>query len=273
MKHVAGLIAGFLLPTLLSVAIGAELPPLKHSFVVIAHRGEHQMHHENTLEAIDGAIAAGADFVELDVRRSKDGQHILMHDSTVDRTTDGRGRVESLTWTELKNLQVSDCSLTEIPSSRIPTFADALAYCRDRIHIYLDFKAGDRAEVVDLIRKAGMMKQVLVYDAVDQIPAWRKVAPEIPLIVSPPGAAAGSPSALETFLKEHPCEVLDGNWSGWKPDVVQRAPMFGSRVWPDIQKSNEGPAYWEEVLAVGFTGVQTDHPKELIEWLKGRKLR
>jgi glycerophosphoryl diester phosphodiesterase len=75
------------------------------------------------------------------------------------------------------------------------------------------------------------------------------------------------------FLKEHPCEVLDGTWVGWTPETVLKADLLGSRVWPDIQKRNEDPNYWEEVIAVGFSGVQTDHPKKLIEWLKVKKLR
>lgn len=251
----------------------AELPPLKHSFVVIAHRGEHQRHHENTLGAIDGAIEAGADFVELDVRRSKDGRYLLMHDSTVDRMTDGHGAVVSLTWNELEKLSVHDRSLPDVPPARIPSFEEALARCRDRIHIYLDFKAGNREQVANLIRKAGMAKQVLVYDGVGQIATWRKVAPEFPLIISPPESAASGVPALEAFLTENPCEVLDDNWSGWTQETVRKADSLSSRVWPDIQMRDEGPAYWKRVLAVGFTGVQTDHPRELINWLKSENRR
>lgn len=246
----------------------ADLPTLKHSFVVIAHRGEHQHHHENTLEAIEGAIEAGADFVELDIRRSKDGHYLLMHDSTVDRMTDGHGAVASLTWDKLRKLKVQDRSLANVPPSRIPSFDEVLKACHNRINIYLDFKAGDRAEVAEMIRRAGMAKQVLVYDGVEEIEAWRKAASEFPLIVSPPDEAATSPAALERFLKEHPVEILDDNWSGWTAATVRKAKELGSPVWPDIQSHDENPAYWQKVLAIDFDGVQTDHPKELIEWLK-----
>lgn len=264
---------GFVICAIFGLALSsdsqaAELPKLRHSFVVVAHRGEHQHHHENTLEAIEGAIEAGADFVELDIRRSKDGHYLLMHDSTVDRMTDGHGTVASLTWDKLRGLKVQDRSLTNVPPSRIPSFDEVLKVCHNRINIYLDFKDGDRAEVAAMIRNAGMAKQVLVYDGVEKVPAWRKAAPEFPLIVSPPDEAAASPAAIEAFLKDHPVEILDDNWSGWNVATVRRAKELGSPVWPDIQSRTENPAYWQKVLAIGFDGVQTDHPKELIEWLK-----
>jgi glycerophosphoryl diester phosphodiesterase len=251
----------------------AELPALKHSFVVIAHRGEHQRHLENTLEAIDGAIEAGADFVELDVRRSRDGHYLLMHDVTVDRMTDGKGTVAELEWMALKNLKVINHERPELPSSRIPSFEEALERCHNRIHIYLDFKEGDRQEVTGLIHRAGMDHQVLVYDGVEAIAEWRAVAPEFPLIVSPPDAAAASPDALKEFLKRHPVEVLDDDWSGWTTETVRTAETAGSRVWPDIQQREESSAHWTKVLEVGFKGVQTDHPRELIAWLKARNRR
>src|SRR5512136_3029431 len=71
----------------------AELPPAKHAFIVIAHRGNHARAHENTLTALKHAMEAGVDYAEIDVRRTSDGCHVLMHDSKVDRMTDGHGPV------------------------------------------------------------------------------------------------------------------------------------------------------------------------------------
>jgi len=265
----AGLIA-MLVAMIGSFGRAADLPTRKHAFAVIAHRGAHQQHHENTLEAFEAAIEAGADYIEMDVRASRDGRYLLMHDSTVDRMTDGSGSVAGLAWTELEALQVRDPSLANVPPSRIPTLEEALALCHHRIHIYLDFKSGDRAEVARLIRSADMSSQVLVYDDVSQIAVWREIAPELPLIVSLPESARASPSGLAAFLKDNPCEVLDGKWSGWTAEIVRKAESLGARVWPDIQNPNENPEYWQKVLAPGFSGVQTDHPVELIRWLKAR---
>jgi glycerophosphoryl diester phosphodiesterase len=70
---------------------------LASQIYVIAHRGDHVHHAENSIAAIESAAAIGADFAELDVRTTTDGKLVLMHDKTVDRTTDGHGEVKDMT--------------------------------------------------------------------------------------------------------------------------------------------------------------------------------
>lgn len=248
----------------------AELPALKHATVVIAHRGEHLRHHENTLEAIEAAVTAGADFTEMDVRRSKDGRYLLMHDATVDRMTDGKGRVADLTWAELSRLVVRARHLTNVPPSRIPRFEEALKACHGRIHIYLDFKQGDRREVAALVKAAGMEREVIVYDGASGIAQWREFAPELPIITSPPKAALSDAAALRQFVERYRPEVFDE-----APDAtfVQAATALGVRPWPDIQDGAEDAAYWQTVWAKGVRGFQTDHPAELVRWLEAQGRR
>lgn len=249
-------------PGLLSAA---ELPPLKHRTVVIAHRGEHQQHQENTLEAIQGSIAAGADFTEMDVRRSKDGRYLLMHDATVDRMTDGHGPVAEHSWAELARLVVQDRRLTNVPPSRIPLFEEALKACQGRVYIYLDFKAGDRRAVAKLVRAAGMERQVIVYDSIQGIPEWHKVAPELPIITSPTREASRDPKALQSLVELHHPNVFD---EASENAFVEAATRLGIQIWPDIQRREETPAYWQSIWDRGIRGFQTDHPAELVRWLE-----
>ena len=239
-------------------------------WMVVAHRGEHVRHQENTLEAIEGAIQAGADLVEMDVRRSSDGQYLLMHDATVDRMTDGKGRVSEKTWAELSALRVAGKALTNIASSRIPRLQEALEACRGRIQVYLDFKAGDPADVVRILKQAGMESKVWVYDHPGGAVRWRKVLPGVRMILSPPAEALRDEEALRQFVSQY------------RPEVVDRAPSrefvdwcrnLGVRVWPDIQRPDERPGYWEKFLGLGVDGVQTDHPAELKAWLDSAKPR
>src|SRR6476469_1921058 len=74
----------------------APLPRLKHPLAVIGHRGGKALAPENTLAAFRNAIKLGADYVEVDVRATKDGRLVIMHDSSVDRTTNGTGAVKEL---------------------------------------------------------------------------------------------------------------------------------------------------------------------------------
>jgi glycerophosphoryl diester phosphodiesterase len=261
----------FLLVVIPLLGNGAELPQPLHDFVVIAHRGNHTRAHENTLTALRQAIEAGVDYAEIDVRRTSDGQYVLMHDRTVDRMTTGHGAVDQLTLEQIKTLVVRDLKRPEVPTDRVPTFAEALDVIRGRINIYLDFKAGDPAEVAKAIRDAGVVRQIMVYDGADSVEQWHRTAPELPLIISPPDNL--SPERLIDFAKSRRIEVLDGSWRSYSREQLQAARQTGLKIWPDIQTAGEDDTYFSNVLAMGFTGVQTDHPEELIAWLKARKLR
>src|SRR5437868_7957496 len=82
----------------------APLPRLKHPIAVIGHRGGRALAPENTLAAFRNAIRLGADYVEIDVRATRDGHLVIMHDSTVDRTTNGSGAVRDLDFATIRSL-------------------------------------------------------------------------------------------------------------------------------------------------------------------------
>jgi glycerophosphoryl diester phosphodiesterase len=118
----------------------APIPKSKNAFVVISHRGNHVAAQENTLAAFQNAINVGADYVEIDLRTSKDSQLVIMHDATVNRMTNGIGKVSDLTWAELKQLKVIDKNHPEWAEKSIPLFSEVLKLCKGKINIYLDFK-------------------------------------------------------------------------------------------------------------------------------------
>lgn len=107
---------------------------------VISHRGEHLSHPENTLAAYRAAIDLGADYFEADVHTTSDGHFVLMHDSTVDRTTNGKGPVSKLTFAEIRELSVR--------GEQVPTFEEALAVAKGRIGVYVDAKSVSAEDLV-----------------------------------------------------------------------------------------------------------------------------
>jgi glycerophosphoryl diester phosphodiesterase len=121
----------------------------------IAHRGFSGRYPENTLLAFRKALEVGADMIEFDVRVSRDGELVVMHDPTVDRTTNGSGRVETLTLRELKML---DAGMGEI----IPTFSEVIEELGGKIgmniHMYAYGEALDRA--VEVCVEAGILDEV-----------------------------------------------------------------------------------------------------------------
>ena len=254
---------------LTSKAIGQDvpLPVTKHKLVVISHRGNHVDVPENTLASFTEAIKAGADYVEVDLRTTKDGHLVVMHDGTVDRTTNGSGKVSDLTLAEIKELKVFNKNKK---THRIPEFKEVLKECKNRINIYLDFKEADVALTFRQIQEAGMEKQVVVYlNKIPQYKAWRTVAPKMPLMTSLIGEVKNK-EQLGLFLGQVNIEVLDNIGDR---EMVAVAENKGVAVWLDVQSQTEGPVSWKEALEKGVHGLQTDKPAELVAFLNANGWR
>lgn len=114
------------------------------SFQVIAHRGASGYAPENTAAAFRAALTLGADAIETDLRLSKDGRIVLMHDATVDRTTDGSGRVEELTAAELKSLDAGAWFDPAYRGDRVLFLEEALALVDRRVPLVLEIKESAR---------------------------------------------------------------------------------------------------------------------------------
>ncbi|MEB3221319.1 MAG: glycerophosphodiester phosphodiesterase family protein [Candidatus Sericytochromatia bacterium] len=115
------------------------LPALPRPWIV-AHRGYSALAPENTLASLRAAVEAGADAVEFDVRLTRDGEAVLMHDPTVDRTTSGRGEVASLTLAELRRLDAGGWKHPRWRGEPVPTVAEALAVLAGRAVAVVELK-------------------------------------------------------------------------------------------------------------------------------------
>jgi glycerophosphoryl diester phosphodiesterase len=250
----------------------AMVPKAKHKFIVIAHRGDHVEVPENTLAAYENAIKNGVDYVEIDLRTTKDSALVIIHDATVDRMTNGKGKISNLTYDEVRKLKVIDKRKDSMKIYAVPTFKEVLQTCRNKINIYLDFKDASVQQSFDLIKKYGMEKQVIVYiNSPLQYEEWRRLVPSMPVMLSLPDSVKNA-NALKTFLAKDPLELLDGDYSDYTKEIVNTATVAGKVVWPDIQSQDED-RNWDKALELGFNGLQTDHPKALIEYLEKKGLR
>jgi glycerophosphoryl diester phosphodiesterase len=138
---------------------------------VIAHRGFSGVAPENSLAAIRKAIDLGADMVEIDVLLSRDGHVVVIHDETVDRTTDGRGKVASLDLEELRRLDAGSWFSKAFAGEKIPTLAEVLDLVRGRILLNVEIKTeavtpeaegGISDKVLRLIAEREMGEQVIL---------------------------------------------------------------------------------------------------------------
>jgi glycerophosphoryl diester phosphodiesterase len=122
----------------------------------IAHRGAPHEAPENSLEGFEAALRFSPDMVEMDVRVSKDGELVIMHDPTVDRTTSGRGKVVRMTMRQLR-----ECRLAN--GEAVPTFAEAVALLKGRSDLKVDVKdVGIEDFVAEELRRAGVVRRTIV---------------------------------------------------------------------------------------------------------------
>jgi glycerophosphoryl diester phosphodiesterase len=142
--------------------------------LVIAHRGDSAHRPENTLASFQSALEVGADLVELDVQRTKDGHAVVLHDVTVDRTTDGKGKITDMTLAQARALSAGypERFGAQYSKERISTLAEALEHLRGRTRVMVEIKKesvgaedaddGIEALVVGDIQRARMTGEVVV---------------------------------------------------------------------------------------------------------------
>ena len=135
---------------------------------IIAHRGFSGIAPENTLIAFRKAIELGADFIELDVIESKDGELIVMHDDSIDRTSSNqeKGNVAEMTLEELKDVNVgyAEKFQDQYPEAKIPTLAEVLELAKDKIKVCIEIKTdGIESNILETVEKYAMQKSVIIF--------------------------------------------------------------------------------------------------------------
>lgn len=128
---------------------------------VAAHRGDWRAYADNSIEGIENCIRMGVDIVEIDVARTKDGHLVLMHDKSVNRTTDGRGRVDSLSLNEIRGLYLKN-GLGHVSGFKVPTLEEAMLAAKGKIRVNLDKADEYFDQVYAILEKTGTVKQTII---------------------------------------------------------------------------------------------------------------
>ncbi len=235
--------------------------------LVAAHRGGASAAPENTLAAIRKSIALGADYVEVDVRTTADGVLALMHDRTVDRTTDGTGEVAKLSWSEMSRLNANASGRGG--RQRIPTFEEAARLCRSRTGLYIDHKAASPSAVIAALDKAAFAGKAVVYGTPETLAEYRRIRPKLAIMPDHPDTA----DLMAKLAAELHPETFDGHLRDWTRDQVAQAHRLGAEVWMDVMGPTDTEQGWAHAIEMGADALQTDHPDRLIAYLRSRKLR
>lgn len=139
-------------------------PPSDYPFGVVCHRGANRIAPENTLPALECALAAGFTHIEVDLHITADGEIVVIHDPKLDRTTDGTGSVTARTLAELRALDAGSWFDPFFAGTRIPTLDEALALvARYDGRAYLEFKSAPPGPVLERVERAGMLDRVFFW--------------------------------------------------------------------------------------------------------------
>ena len=196
---------------------------------IIAHRGSCEERPENTLASIGHAMLSGATAVEVDVRWTKDRHLILLHDATLDRTTNGKGPVAEISFDKLRQLDAGTWFNGQYGNQRVPELKKVLAVCKGKISVMLDLKVQGQefaAQVAADVRKHGDESATVIgVRSASQARQFRKLLPGARLYGLIPRR-----NDIEAFAKAG-CETIR-LWPRWLTDetLVPRVRAVGARL-------------------------------------------
>lgn len=261
---------------------------------VCLHRAAWRHAPENSIAAINAAIALGADMVELDVKRTKDGHFVLSHDFTVDRVTDGTGAISNLTLAAIQSLHLREAQggkSAKITAERMPTLEEALDATRGRILVNIDHSWFWFPEVFDIVAARGMGHEIVMKG--DWPPAytrekfgadrWARIQSGEFLYMPILYLRTKNVDAVgrwQTWARVGApvCEVVfSSDFPGFKPGT---GAVGGPRLWvntmwddlcaghTDLVSLKNPAAGWGWVIGHGATVISTDCPEQLIAYLE-----
>lgn len=242
--------------------------------LVIGHRGYASTAPENTLASFERALQAGVDLVELDYYHASDGIPVVIHDGTLDRTTDALSRwggknlpVQERTSAELTGLEAGAWFKPPFPGQRLPTLETALDRIQARGVTLIERKGGEPSTLVSLLNRRQWVNRLVVqsFDW-EFLRGFHQLEPRQVLgALGPPGGRAGRKlSDPEKALNRAWLEEIKGlgaRIAVWNRQVdaeaVREAHALGLRVWVYTLNDPEPAA---EVLQAGVDGIITDNP-------------
>ena len=235
--------------------------------IVVAHRGDSISGGENTIEALRRGVDLGADALEFDVRMTKDGVAVVLHDATVDRTTNGRGRLSALTLAEVRRLNADpQRSRPGATPVTIPTLDEVLAQF-PRTPLIVEVKEMAAADPTErAIRHFGLHENVVVGSSDADVSA-RLERTGLRTCASMRDAAMLIPLALLGIAPRHPTwDVLSitPNYHGFPVPVVAmtdaaRKAGVATHVWT-VNNPGQALALWK----AGVAAILTDDPAAII---------
>lgn len=258
---------------------------------VVSHRGDWRNAPENSLQAISNCIDMGVDMVEIDIKKTKDGEVILMHDKTLNRTTSGKGEPKDFTLSEIKKMVLRN-GAGHRTEHKIPTLREAMLLAKGKILVNIDKGYDYFDDVYSILEETGTLDQCIIKDgkSYEEVKAEKSVALEKMTFMP-----------VVKLTKGQPKEKIEGYNRHFKPilyeltfdkddkntyNLIHLAKQSGAKIfinslWPELcgghhddraVEKGEIEQSWGWIIKRGASLIQTDRPAQLLNYLRSRNL-
>ncbi len=240
--------------------------------VAIGHRGTKKFAPENTLAAHEAAFALGARGIEFDVRCTRDGHFVLMHDANVKRTTNGTGRVRDLTLADIKALDAGSHKGPEFAGERVPSLREALRNVKGRFIVDIDFKGGPKnsAEILaDLLEEEGFSSGhlVSVFARRHHFKLLESLCPQYAL-----RPHYISPNRTSRLARNFPLEIMGLRRLSFSKKAASAITDSNLHLFCNVMGRYDNENGYADAVEAGARFIQTDHLDRLIPYLEERGL-
>jgi len=292
-------LSAFILPLLSYSPLTAQVDnmikqlhqPTQKNVMVAAHRGDWRHAPENSLEAYKLAIEMGVDILEIDLSKTSDGVIVIMHDQTIDRTTNGKGKPSDYTFEELRKFRLRN-GLGRVTRNTIPSFEEVMLLAKGKVLVNLDKSYPYYNEAYQILKKTGTLEQAIFkseasykevkqkYPAIlDSITFMAVVSldkPEARQVIKEYQEKL-KPVAFELNFKSDTSSLLTNN------NFINKkgAKIWYNSLWASLNAGHEDDLAfedgntedsWDWLISHGATVLQTDQPEAMLKYLRKRGL-
>lgn len=265
--------------------------PKCNKVFVVSHRGDWRNAPENSLQAIRNCIDMGVDMVEIDLKKTKDGHLILMHDKTIDRTTTGKGKPADFTLAEIRQFAMRN-GAGHRTAHTVPTLEEAMLLAKGKILVNIDKGYDYFDDVYQVLEKTGTVNQCIIKAGLP----YRTVKDEKPVALEKmlfmPVVNLNNENAqtiIEEYAQNYGAKLYELNFNSDNNNtcaLIQQAKKSGAKLfvnslWPELcgghhddraVELGEPDKSWGWISNSGVSLIQTDRPAALLQYLRDNNL-
>ncbi len=234
---------------------------------VATHRASNEFAPENTLSAMQISLDLAVDYIEIDVRQTKDGKSLILHDGNLNRTTTGEGPLKELNFEEARKLSAGLWFNPFFEAEKIPTLEESCQLLSahnnisvQKTYLYVDCKDINVKVLIDLLSKYKLLEGSVFYVSEQQIEQIRTLAPNAKML-----PALHSPKDLDRMIDTWHPYALDTNWKDLSKELIEKAHAKGVKIFSDGFGDNQNVDSYVQAIKAGIDVISTNKVSVICE--------